>query len=99
MKALSCLAKFLGCSPLWQQIRQQHGLTWTTGTEKLDAFARFFDDNKSLDKMIDWLREALSQLTSPYSNFLAFCTLTGMRSNECLMSIKLINDSEHFKTY
>jgi hypothetical protein len=90
MKALSCLAKFTGCSVQWLQIRQRHGLTWTTGTEKLDAFTRFFDDGKSLDEMIDWLRQAMQALPKAYSDFFVFCTLTGLRASECVAAIKLI---------
>ena len=95
MKALSCLARFTGCQDTWRQIRQRYGLTWTTGTEKLDAFMRFFDDSKSLDKMLQWLREAISQLPAQYSRFLLFCALTGLRASETVNCISLIKADLH----
>jgi hypothetical protein len=62
MKALSSVTRFTGRSEHWRQMRQKHGLQWSTGTEKIDAFTRFFDDSQSLDNMIEWLREALQVL-------------------------------------
>ena len=73
MKSLSCLAKFTGRSNQWREIIQQYQLSWGTGTEKIDAFARFFDDSKPLDSMIDSLREAMRGLPSRYYNLLLFC--------------------------
>jgi hypothetical protein len=43
MKALSCLARFTGRAEQWRSIRKQYQLSWSTGTEKIDAFTRFFD--------------------------------------------------------
>jgi hypothetical protein len=75
-------------------------LQWSTGTEKLDAFTRFFDDSKDLDTMIQWLREALRVLPRQYANFYLFCTLTGLRASECVEAVRLINSesvtSDHF---
>lgn len=48
-KSLSALARFTGRTEQWRQIRQQYQLSWSTGTEKIDAFTRLFDDNRSLD--------------------------------------------------
>lgn len=91
MKALSCLAKYLGCYDRWQVACKQHQLSWSTGTEKLDAFNRFFDSSKDLDTMIEWLREAMAVLPSQYSRFLLFCTLTGLRASECIEAVRLLN--------
>jgi hypothetical protein len=101
MKALSSLARFTGQTDKWRVIRQKYGLQWSTGTEKLDAFTRFFDDSKDLDTMIGWLKEVLCVLPSGYSKFFLFCTLTGMRCSEAIESVKLINkkDPETFKRY
>jgi hypothetical protein len=65
-------------------MRQQYGSTWSTGTEKIDAFARFFNDEKSLDVMLQWLREAIQVLPSKYANLLLFYKLTGMRGSEAI---------------
>ena len=99
MKAMSSLARFTGRAELWRQMRQQHGLQWSTGTEKIDAFTRFFDDSRSLDTMLQWLKEALRALPSQHANLLLFCTLTGMRGSECIESVRLINLSIDNKYY
>jgi intergrase/recombinase len=99
MKALSSLARFTGKTEQWRQMRQQYQLSWSTGTEKLDAFTRFFDDSKDLDTMLQWLREALLRIPSDHANFLLFCTLTGLRVSECVEAIKLLNACQNFDTH
>jgi hypothetical protein len=91
MKVSSSVARFSGSSEQWRQMRQQYQLSWSTGTEKIDAFTRFFDSDKSLDVMLQWLREAVSAALSKYANLLLFCTLTGMRGTECVEAVELIN--------
>jgi hypothetical protein len=93
MKALSALARYTGHQDIWQQIRRQHALQWSTDTEKIDAFTRFFDDSKDLDTMLRWLKEALQVLPPDYANFLLFCTLTGMRGSECVEAVRLLHSS------
>jgi Archaeal phage integrase len=99
MKAISSLARFTGQQDVWLAIRKRHGLQWSTGTEKIDAFTRFFDDSKDLDTMLRWLREALQVLALDYANFFRFCTLTGMRASEAVEAVRLIKCLETFKTY
>lgn len=84
MKALSNLAKFTGRYDQWLHTRQRYNLKWSTGTEKLDAFERFFDSTKTLDTMLQWLREVTQALPKPYSDFFVFCTLTGLRCIDAL---------------
>jgi intergrase/recombinase len=91
MKALSSLARFTGCQGTWRQIRQQYGLQWSTGTEKLDAFTRFFDDTKDLDTMLQWLKEAKFAMAKQNWNFYLFCTLTGLRASECVEAVRLLH--------
>jgi hypothetical protein len=96
MKPLSSLAKYTGLQNTWKQIRQDYALTRSTGTEKLNAFTRFFDDSRSLDVMLQWLREAVRALPSKYANLLLFCTLTGMRGSEAVESVGLLLSEQHF---
>jgi hypothetical protein len=110
-KALSCLARYTGKTEQWRIMRQKYGLSWSTGTEKIDAFTRLFDGSKTLEVMIEWLRQARQQLpssssssssttsSSSYSDFLVFCTLTGLRGTECINAIRLIQDPDQFKVY
>jgi hypothetical protein len=91
MKALSSLARYTGNQDTWRIIRQRYGLQWSTGTEKLDAFTRFFDDTKDLDTMLRWLKEAIKSVRTDYANFFLFCTLTGMRASECVEAVRLLS--------
>ena len=93
MKAISCLAQFTGQTERWRSLRQQHGLTWSTGTEKIDAFNRFFDSSKDLDTLLQWLASARRVLPVKYGNLLLFCTLTGMRGSEAVESVRLLVQS------
>jgi intergrase/recombinase len=99
MKALSNLAKFTGKYDIWLQLRQRYNLKWSTGTEKIDTFERFFDDTKTPDTMLQWLRQVRQDLPKSYSNFFMFCALTGLRASECVACIRLIKDPESLKTY
>jgi hypothetical protein len=98
MKALSSLARFTGQSDVWQRLRQQHGLQWSAGTEKIDAFTRFFNEDRTLDTMLQWLREAMQVLPRHYANFYLFCTLTGLRASECMEAVRLINTFQNSGT-
>jgi hypothetical protein len=91
MTALSALARYKGKQDSWRAIRQRYGLQWSTGTEKLDAFTRFFDDTKDLDTMLRWLKEAMKSVRTDYANFFLFCTLTGMRASECVEAVRLLS--------
>ncbi|MDQ3852967.1 MAG: DUF2624 domain-containing protein [Thermoproteota archaeon] len=99
MKALSSLARYTGTQSDWLAIRWRYGLQWSTGTEKLDAFTRFFDDSRDLDTMMGWLKEAIQVKPPNYANFFLFCTLTGLRCTEAIPSVKLIKDPVSFKRY
>lgn len=75
MKALSNLAKFTGKYDTWLQLRQRYNLKWSTGTEKLDVFERFFDDFTTLDTMLQGLRQVHQELPKSYGDFFALVTI------------------------
>jgi hypothetical protein len=75
-------------------IRKRYGLQWSTGTEKIDAFTRFFNEDKTLDTMLQWLHEAMQVLPKAYANFFLFCTLTGLRASECVEAVRLLNSHQ-----
>jgi intergrase/recombinase len=101
MKALTCLSKFMGChDTTWIALKRKYNLKWTSGKGSLEIFQRCYgDDSNTLDKMLQWLRQMRQELPPSYSNVFLFCTLTGLRTNECFEAIRLIKDPEHFKTY
>ncbi|MGC2426105.1 MAG: hypothetical protein WA421_03650, partial [Nitrososphaeraceae archaeon] len=61
MKSLSALAKYIGCYDKWQQIRQRFQLKWSNN-DSVQAFASIFTNEKDLDHMIVWLKNACSTL-------------------------------------
>jgi hypothetical protein len=101
MKAISSLARFTGQVPAWQEIKQRYDLKWSTGTEKIDAFQRFFDDDgkSSLNSMLKWVKNALEVLPAQMGEAIKWNALTGLRPAESLQAIKLIKDPATFNTY
>jgi hypothetical protein len=101
MKSLTCLSKYLGChDTTWMTIKRKYNLKWSSGrNESLETFERLYDGSKALDKMLQWVRQMPRELLLPYSNVFLFCTLTGLRTNECFEAIRLINNPEHLNTY
>jgi hypothetical protein len=91
MKGLASLSRFLGCySDTWLAIRQRYNLKWSTGNENLAAFTRFFDDNKTLDSMLDWVRRAIKALPAHMCAVVKFNVLTGLRPSEAVESVRLL---------
>jgi intergrase/recombinase len=104
MKALTCLSKFLGChDTTWIDIKKKYNLKWSVGNNRsLETFERCYgidDSYNGLDKMLQWLRQMRQELPESYSSVFVFCTLTGLRTNECFEAIRLIKDPETLKTY
>jgi hypothetical protein len=97
MKALASLARFSGCYDNWLAIKRRFNLTWTTGNEALATFERFFDDKKSLDSMLHWVREAIQVLPPHMGAIIRFNTLTGTRPNEAISAVRLLRNPETFK--
>ena len=101
MKSLACLSKFLGChDTTWTTIKRKYNLKWSSGKGALDIFERCYgDDSNNLDTMLQWLRQMRQELPSLYYNVFLFCTLTGLRTNECFEAIRLIKDPSTFERY
>jgi hypothetical protein len=99
MKSLACLSKFLGChDTTWMTIKRKYNLKWTSRKGALDIFERCYgDDSSNLDTMLQWLRQMRQELPSSYYNVFLFCTLTGLRTNECFEAIRLIRDPITFE--
>jgi hypothetical protein len=80
-------------------MKRKYHLKWTTGNGTLSTFDRIYNDSNSLDTMLQWLKQIRQELPLTHSNVFLFCTLTGLRTNECFEAIRLIKDPEDFKTY
>jgi hypothetical protein len=106
MKSLACLSKFLGChDTTWMTITRKYNLKWSSGKRGLEVFEQCYggiinnNDSNSLDKMLQWLRQMRQELPVSYYNVFLFCTLTGLRTNECFEAIRLIKDPSTFERY
>jgi hypothetical protein len=97
MKALSSLAKFLGCYDSWRAALKRHGVNWASPNASMVAFEKITSDTENIDSMLDWLQKALRALPTEYRDVLRFNTLTGLRPTEALQSLKLIKtDRENY---
>lgn len=100
MKGLASLSRFLGCYDTWLAIRQRYNLKWSTGNESLATFERFFlDDNKTLDSMLQWVKEAIKILPANMGQVIKFNVLTGLRPNEAIQAIRLLISGESTPYY
>jgi hypothetical protein len=55
-------------------MKQRYNLKWTSGLESIQAFDRFFDDNLSLDVMIQRVKEMVSKLPGFMGDIVKFST-------------------------
>ena len=100
LKALSSLAKFQGRHEQFQEMRRRYSLTWSLGNEALTTFEQFFDDSKTMDTMLDWVREAIRVLPSAdMGSAIKFNCLTGLRPNEALQAIRLVKSGHPTISY
>ncbi|MDX1372480.1 MAG: integrase, partial [Nitrososphaeraceae archaeon] len=93
MKALATLSKFMGCYDKWKAIKEIHQLKWTNGKNGLEVFKNIVNNDNNYVSMLKWLKKTCSAIPRSHSNILIFCTLTGLRPDESIQSIKLIQNN------
>jgi Archaeal phage integrase len=98
MEALTALSKYCGKYSVWKDICVKYQLRWGNSNEdNLRYFTNYLHGNGNLDVMISWLKDALQRLPQPVGNVLLYNTLTGLRFQEGVLSINLIQtDLEHY---
>lgn len=101
MKALASLARFTGEYDRWMKIRESYNLKWSAGNETLTTFQRFFSDNmyNTVDKMLEWVHQAISVLPASMASTIKLNVLTGLRPIECIHAMRLLNRPETFSIY
>jgi hypothetical protein len=62
MKSITLLSKYLGCYDRWQKLRKRYHLKWSTGTESLQSFNRFFNPGLTLEVMLQRIEEMMRLL-------------------------------------
>jgi Archaeal phage integrase len=91
MESLTLLAKHRGLSDRWADIRKRYSLKWSGGDNgSVQSLQRFFDESKTVDKMIQWVKQAIATLPDNMAAILRYNVLTGLRPVEVLQSIRLL---------
>jgi hypothetical protein len=91
MESLTLLAKHRGLSDRWADIRKRYSLKWSGGDNgSIQSLQRFFDESKTVDKMIQWVKQAIATLPDNTAAILRYNVLTGLRPVEALQSIRLL---------
>ena len=85
MESLTLLAKHRGISDKWTDIRKRYSLKWSGGDNgSVQSLQRFFDESKTMDKMIQWVKQAIAVLLDNKAAILRYNVLTGLRPVEAL---------------
>ena len=99
MKSITLLSKYLGCYDRWQELRKRYNLKWSTGTESLQSFNRFFNPDMSLESMLQQIAKMISKTPRIMGQIIKFACVTGLRPAETVESVRLINDKDTYAKY
>jgi intergrase/recombinase len=88
LKALSALAKFLGCYEDWKVLLKNYGLGWV-GRSTDDVIIDRLTRTKDPDEVWDWVR-LVKEARPELSVFMDLLAVTGLRFTECVESYNLI---------
>ena len=90
LSALANYAKYTGRYELFNQIRRNYELKWSKPSS-LQAMQRFFDEQLTLEGMMQRIRKMMEKLPLPMQQILQFACLTGLRASGCIESVRLLN--------
>jgi hypothetical protein len=91
MESLTCLSKYLGCYDRWQEMRKRYSLKWSNGNESLATLQRFFNEERSLDHIIQTVKEMMRVLPRQMALVIRHALLRGLRPSEACESVRLLN--------
>ncbi len=91
MKALSLLAKYLGCYDRWLEIKDRYHLKWSANNEDSRIFAEIYGGKESYSIMLQWVKETIKKLPDKYAIILLFDALTGLRADETCNALHIIH--------
>ena len=92
MKALTSLSKYLGKYDEWRQVLKKYNITWSTGKDSLKMFDELVNGDDNYSTMLTWIKNAISIIPSDKSKVIIFNTLTGLRPDEAIKSISILNN-------
>jgi hypothetical protein len=99
LTALANLSKYTGRYDQFLQLRQRYNLKWSSGNDSMQSFERFFNEELTLDAMLQRIKETMEKLPAHMARIVQFACLVGLRPAEVIESVKLINDKEASPTY
>jgi len=88
LKALSCLAKYLGVYEEFRRAIREYGFKWTgrdSDSRIIDRLTKVVDPNE----VFDWIRQ-VKKLNPDLEDFMDFMAVTGLRLKEAVKSYNLI---------
>jgi intergrase/recombinase len=88
MKALSCLAKFLGIHEEFKTLVKNYDLKWV-GKSAEDLIIDRITKNESSDEIFEWIKQ-VKQVRPELTEFIEFMSITGLRLVESVASYNLI---------
>src|SRR5919106_5404656 len=87
--ALANLAKFQGRYERFLELKKRYDLKWST-TNSTQYFERFFDEQLTLDIMLQRIKEMIRLLPPFMAQIIKFGCLVGLRASEVLESVRLL---------
>ena len=91
--ALANLAKFQGRYERFLELKKRYDLKWST-TNSTQYFERFFDEQLTLDIMLQRIKEMIRLLPPFMAQIIKFGCLVGLRASEVLESVRLLASGE-----
>jgi hypothetical protein len=85
---LQNIGAFLIDGPIYANVTLSNGQGEDNGS--VQSLQRFFDESKTVDKMIQWVKQAIATLPDNVAAVLRYNVLTGLRPVEVLQSIRLL---------
>ena len=95
LSALANLSKYQGRYEWFCQIRRNYNLHWVK-TDPLNHFQRFFDEELTLDIMLQRIRQMVRLLPPFMAQIIKFGCLVGLRAAEVIECVKLLNDKQAY---
>jgi hypothetical protein len=88
LKAMVCLAKFLGCYEPFKAKLKNYGIHWVNADTAFNGFLSIF--GKEHDSLAPWIKQIQPLLHENEKLFLRFLAVTGLRKNEAITSLNMI---------
>jgi hypothetical protein len=96
--ALANLAKFQGRYERFLELKRRYDLKWST-SNSTQYFERFFNEELTLDVMLQRIKEMIRLLPPSMGNIVKFACLVVLRASEVIESVRLLNNFSAAEKY